>query len=111
MKKYTIQGLEFTQDEMTIKKNKQLIKFLQNANIPDAGSIDEILSALVSGDVVGDFLSVVLDGDVDKLDIDEMTNSQLMEVLDDFLSLNEMWIRKLMKFIPQQTLGMSLTDS
>ncbi|MDZ7821573.1 MAG: hypothetical protein U5N26_07035 [Candidatus Marinimicrobia bacterium] len=110
-KKYTIQGKKFTMGEMTLGQDKKLLQLFKGRelNFEELDSFRKIIDYLFEEEIVDDLLGVILRGDIESIDIEEITNSQLEEIISDFLSLNGEWISKLSSLLTSFLNG-NLTD-
>lgn len=107
-KSYKIQGVDLSQGELTLRKDKEIIKlwYESDVNIDEltsSGTIQEILRWLLSSDILERFLEIVLTGETGKIVWDDITNSQLEIIVIDFLALNGGWIGKLNGYLSSLT--------
>ena len=121
MKKYKINDVEFTQDELAWNQDKKLILILKehlggDFNI-DLGSLSimEIFDKLTDNDLVEQFLSIVLIP-VKKINIipelfGDIKNSELEAVITDFFTLNKRLIERLTEFGSNYKLKSSTTPT
>ena len=96
-KVYTIQGTKLRMGEMTLGQDKKLLELLVDKKL-DLGQMSGIQSTikyLIQEDILNDLLRTVLKGDVESIDVNELTNSELEEIISDFFELNGVWISKL----------------
>ncbi len=96
-KKHVIQGKHFTIGEMTLGQDKKLLQLFKGRelNFEKLDSFQKIVDYLFEENIVEDLLRVILKGDTDAIDMEAITNSELEEIISDFLSLNGAWIKKL----------------
>jgi len=97
-KVYTIAGKKYYQQELVLGQIQQLIRFLDSIEVPeDFGEEVPLVRFLrILGDHIGEFLAIILtpegvrpkDKDMDAVreDMEEVTQGQLMEILEDFFS-------------------------
>lgn len=96
-KKYVIQGKRFTMGEMTLGQDKKLLQLFKGRefNFEELDSFQKIIEYLFEENILEDLLRVILKGDINAIDLEAITNSELEEIISDFLSLNGAWIKKL----------------
>ena len=110
-KQYTIQEMKFHMGEMTLGQDKKLMELLkgQEFNFEEMTGLQNTISYLLKNDIVDDLLKVILKGDVDSINIQEITNTQLEEIISDFFVLNGGWISKLNSLLTGFLSKMNLT--
>lgn len=116
-KQYTIQGVKLRMGEMTLGQDKKLLQLFKDKelNFEELNSFRKIIDYLFEEDIVDDLLRVILKGDIDSVNIEEITNSELEEIISDFFGLNGKWISKLNDlltgFLKTMNLRIPLPDS
>ena len=110
-KQYTIQGVKFRMGEMTLGQDKKLMELLKGRefNFEEMTGLQNTISYLLKHDIVDDLLKVILKGDIDSIDIQKITNTQLEEIISDFFVLNGEWISKLNSLLTGFLSKMNLT--
>ena len=103
-KVYKIQGVRFTQTEMTLRQDKELIRLWKEAGlsgerIQNIRDVNGLIDLLIENDVMERFLQIILNGPREEVNWSEIPNSVLIEVINDFLALNGKWIGKLKGFL------------
>lgn len=96
-KQYTIQGIKLHMGEMTLGQDKKLLDILadKKINFGEMTGIQKTIKYLIKEDLLDDLLKTILKGEVDSIVMDDLTNSQLEEIISDFFELNGKWISKL----------------
>ena len=94
MKEYIIDGVKFTQDEITAKQYSRILKMLKNDIQSAGGSADDFSNIL--GEHIVDFLDVILkceDQGVKKKSFieDHFKLSDIKEVVEDFFTYNDLF--------------------
>ncbi len=97
---YKIQGKTLTQGEMTLGQTKKLLELTAEIaeGAEDVTKIKDVKSAiswLLKRGLIDRALDIILVGDKDGIVWDDLSNSQLEEIVSDFLAFNGGWIRKL----------------
>ena len=117
---YKIGKLTFTQNELTWRQDKQLLKMLnQFVGVADAGEnvlIPRMFETLQKYDMLGVMLGIILQPKwdwrycvyvagqvlkypfkwrIDWVNVDELSNSEIAEIKDDFFLLNKSVMKKL----------------
>ncbi|MCK9519812.1 MAG: hypothetical protein M0R74_12430 [Dehalococcoidia bacterium] len=110
-KQYVIQGVKLRMGEMTLGQDKKLLELMngREINFEEMKGLQGTISYLLKNDILNDFLKVILKGDTDSIDIDEITNSELEEIISDFFGLNGKWISKLNDLLNDFLKTMKLT--
>ncbi len=88
VKEYNLQGVPVWQHELTIGQDIKLAELVSKLGDVDWKNLKAVLSALQKDALLGDFLEVILEGEVSKIDPLKITNSQVSEVAQDFFELN-----------------------
>jgi hypothetical protein len=104
---YEIQGIEVYQTEMTLGQDLELIRVFRElqgkVNWSDPTAIlDQILNAGLLDRV----LKIILRGEVAKIDVNEITNSELEVILTDFFELNGGLIGRLRDLLRSTVVGL-----
>jgi len=111
---YQIQGHEIYQTELTIGQDEELLQLsekvgdeFQKVNFKKDG-FRAIIRFLIRTGLIEKVLKVVLRGDVDKINIKDITNSELEVIVTDFLAFNagfverlKLWSRNLAKQVKE----------
>ncbi len=106
MKTYTIENSEgkkrlVKQRELTLGQDKKLLALVAEKDWDfsfaesDELEVRELLGWLATNDVIPELLDIILIGEKDGIDWNDITNSQLEEIVTDFFTLNSVWISKL----------------
>lgn len=101
-KLYTIQGVKLRMGVMTLDQDKKLLQLFKGKSIDFSkmtGGILDMISHLVEADLIEDFLRAILKGDVDKLNMGELTNDELEDIFTHFFELNGGWTKRLPDYL------------
>lgn len=109
---YEIQGHYVYQMEMTLGQDIELIRFFREmkgkADWTDpVAIIDEITNA----GLLERLIKIVLRGEVGKIDVNELTNSELEAIVTDFFGLNGRLIEKLKDSLSSLTQSLDWMES
>ena len=96
-KTYKIQGKEVYQEELTIGQDIALIKIFSSIPQDDLEQVPKVISYLVDNELLAGVMNIILKGDVDKIDVMEIKNSEFEKIYTDFLALNGGLVKKLTK--------------
>ncbi len=103
VKEYTLQGVEVWQHELTIGQDIDLAELVAKLGGVDWKNLKGVLAALKKDGLLGEFLGVILEGNVSKIDPLRLTNSQVSEVAQDFFELNGTGIESFKNLFNQVT--------
>lgn len=96
-KQYTIQKQKVWQDELTIGDDINLIKIFTGIPQEELEQVPKVINYLVENDLLAEVMQVILKGDVDKIDVLGIKNSEFESIYTDFLELNGGLVKKLTK--------------
>jgi hypothetical protein len=101
-KLYTIQGVKLRMGVMTLNQDKKLLQLFKGKSIDFSkmtGGVLDLIGHLVEADLIEDFLRAILKGDVEKLNMGELTNDELEGIFTDFFELNGGWTKRLPDYL------------
>jgi len=110
-KLYTIQGVKLRMGELTLGQDKKLIALFKGRtiNFEELDSFQKVINYLFEEEIVDDLLQVILKGDIDNVNIEDITNTQLEEIISDFFELNGAWMKKLSSLLNSFLNGITVT--
>lgn len=96
-KTYTIQKQKVHQEELTIGQDIALVKIFSSIPQEELNDVPKVINYLVENELLAEMMQVILKGDVDKIDVLEIKNSEFEKIYTDFLELNGGLVKKLTK--------------
>jgi|TARA_B110000495_G_C22983306_1_gene578272 hypothetical protein len=94
---YKIQGKEVYQEELTIGQDIQLIKIFSSIPQEEIEHVPKVINYLVENDLLAEVMQVILKGDISKIKVLDIKNSEFEAIYTDFLELNGGLVQKLTK--------------
>lgn len=88
IKEYTLQGVPVWQHELTIGQDIKLAELVSKLGDVNWKNFSGILKTIQKDGFLGDFLQLILEGNVGSIDPLKLTNSQVSAVAQDFFDLN-----------------------
>jgi hypothetical protein len=101
-KQYTIQGVKLKLGVMTLGQDKKLLQLFKGKSIDFSkmtGGVLDMIAHLVEADLIEDFLCAILKGDIEKINMNELTNDELEDIFTDFFELNSGWTKRLPDYL------------
>jgi hypothetical protein len=95
IKEYTLQGVPVWQHELTIGQDIELAELVTKLGNVSWRDFSAVLKTIQQDGFLGDFLQVILEGEVASIDPLKLTNSQVSAVAQDFFDLNGTGIENL----------------
>jgi len=88
IKEYTLQGVPVWQHELTIGQDIELAELVAKLGDVSWRDFAGVLKTIQKDGLLGEFLQVILEGEVASIDPLKLTNSQVSAVAQDFFELN-----------------------
>ena len=101
IKEYTLQGIPVWQHELTIGQDIKLAELISKLGDVDWKDFSKLLKTIQKNGFLGEFLQVILEGNVANIDPMKLTNTQVSAVAQDFFGLNGTGIESLRSLFGQ----------